>query len=318
MSAAHTVGAEPIAKQLIDFMNGSALSFRMRSFISGIDVETTVRTAQGIELTRPPYSTTELDQLHPDLSQMFPSSGMVQCLMLSVDCQASPVFYRPNIDEKTNKVTIFNPNLTMPDLMLNRSLGEFCESLSLACNTAVDWFVKWRDLGESNVFVAPRVNYEINTWSYRKPVNLVQKDWDTTQDIHHARFSCEQQNRFLELALRRWIRSMKAHNDEDKLIELRISLEAIYELSDSTEKSLRIALYCAWHLGDDFSQRQHIFNTIKQFYKDASNVVHAGQPKCIGKNLVSDVQDICREGILKRLTEVVRPNWQELYLGKTV
>ena len=318
LTAANVVGISLVAKLLIDFVNGSALSFQMRTLISGINFDTPMLTPNGIELIRPPYSTTELNQIHPSLSEVIPCTGIAPCLILSVDCQATPVFSRPTFDENTDHATKFNPTLTMTEVLLNRPLSEFCESLSLACNAAVNWIVKWHDLGESKESVAPHVNYEINTWSYRNSINLVQEDWDTALGIHRARFSCEQHRCSLKLALHRWLRSKKAKNNDDKLVELRIAFEALYKLDSQSEKNLRLALTCAWHLGKDFSHRRNIFYTIKEFYRAASAVIHAGQPRSTDNNLVTEIQDICRDGILKSLIESLPPKLEELYLGNDV
>ena len=52
-------------------------------------------------------------------------------------------------------------------------------------------------------------------------------------------------------------------------------------------------------------------------YSDSSSAVHGGKLKYAAKDpkLVFSAQDICRNGILKRLEETERPKWDEMILG---
>ena len=68
-------------------------------------------------------------------------------------------------------------------------------------------------------------------------------------------------------------------------------------------------------MGVDFGDRKKIYRTLKRFYDEASKVVHGGSLESSRIALLTDVQDICRKGILKRLDESKKPNWDELMLG---
>ena len=204
----------------------------------------------------------------------------------------------------------------MPGLFLNKSLEEFCESLSLAHNHPINVFVKWYDFGDAKEFVEVAVRHEISTWSLRKPKELQQDFWNDAVNKHHERFTREGVDNSLELAIRRWKRSKTAQCDVDKLIELRIALEALFGLDYRNEKSFRLSLFSAWYLGEDYEGRETIFQTIKKFYDLASTVVHAGTPKEIQEELITDIQNLCRSGILKRLSETKKTKWTELSLGR--
>ncbi len=135
--------------------------------------------------------------------------------------------------------------------------------------------------------------------------------------IQLARYGHGQPRENLELAVRRWVRSKRAGSDLDKLIELRIALEALYEIGGLNEKAFRISMYGAWHLGKDFDERLQFRETLRKAYDDSSRAVHGGKLKHAKKdpNLVGAAQDICRNAILRRLGESESPKWEEVALG---
>ena len=318
ISAADKVGTDRVVQLLNDFTHDRPLVYRMCAFLNGVHVTNELNVNTNVTLCPVNYSSSELNKLHQGLADMFPLIARGTCAMISIKCQAKPVFYRPQISDDNRVSSQINPTITIPGEFLDKSLEEFCESLSLVCNHPIDVFVKWHDLGDAREFVEPAVRHEISTWQYRKPVEFVQEDWNEAVKILCERCAREQINDTLHLALRRWIRSKIAQSDEDKLIELRIAFEALYKVSNPTEKSFRLAFYCAWHLGENSKQRHVIFKTLKKFYATASNVVHAGKSKAIEEGLIPEVQDLCREGIFKRLRETEEPQWTELCVGKNL
>lgn len=106
----------------------------------------------------------------------------------------------------------------------------------------------------------------------------------------------------------------------DQFIELRIALEALCLTDNSNEKRYRLATYGAWHLGESFKERRLYFDKLYKMYNIASKAVHAGtlKEKQFDKDLLTSTQDICRQGILKRLEEVEEPNWDNLVLGSEI
>ena len=127
-------------------------------------------------------------------------------------------------------------------------------------------------------------------------------------------------NRQLKIAVDRWRCSMAEDAKlEDRYIDLRIALEAIY-LKDfinehSQEMRFRLALFGAWHLGADFEERRSIRRALRDAYNTASKAVHEGElPKAM-KPTLSTAQDLCRRGILKLLREGPPDDWGDLVLG---
>ena len=159
------------------------------------------------------------------------------------------------------------------------------------------------------------ITSKVQSGTHRTKIS--QANLDDALEIHRKRYGGGGPRENLELAISRWIRSKRAGTDLDKLTELRIALEALYEIGGANEKAFRIATYGAWHLGKDFEQRHLFRETLRKAYSDSSNAVHGGKLKYAAKDpgLVSYAQDICREGILKRLGETERPKWDEIILG---
>jgi len=189
--------------------------------------------------------------------------------------------------------------------------------VSLAAKGCIDWFVQWREFGPIEAFtdMPSGVTSKVRTWA--RGTKVSESDLVAALEIHRARHGGEGPRENLELALRRWIRSGSTGSVPDSLIELRIAVEALYEIGGMNEKGFRIATYGAWHLGADFGERHWIRETLRKAYDDSSRAVHAGQLKHAEKDpgLLSSAQDICRDGILKRLRERKVPNWDELILG---
>ena len=57
---------------------------------------------------------------------------------------------------------------------------------------------------------------------------------------------------------------------------------------------------------------------LRDAYHLGSKAVHASRFESSEetRKLLTDAQELCRKGILKRLDEDERPNWNELILGK--
>ena len=109
---------------------------------------------------------------------------------------------------------------------------------------------------------------------------------------------------------------------EDRYIDLRVALEALY-LKDfmneqSQEMRFRLALFGAWHLGADWEERRSIRKTLRDAYDMASKAVHEGELPRKATGTLPAPQDLCRRGILKLLREGAPKDWGDLVLGAGV
>ena len=303
---------------LLQWAGGEPIRFRQNALLEGADVDGRLTLGEGIGLEKLPLSSSELPASLPSFGMAATVTDYMGGVVLSVDCEMSPSLYLPTAEE----VRSFSPRrgsfILANDRIPNMSFDSFCESMSLACNGYVDWFVQWRDYGDVATFGFGQSGVSYKFRSGLDRTRFTHDHMNATRRIQHARHVDGRPRDSLEMAMRRWIRSKRPGTDLDKLIELRIALEALYEIGGLNEKGFRIATYGAWHLGDTFEQRCEYRDTLRKVYDDSSRAVHAGKLKHAAKNreLVSDAQNICREGILKRLQEQERPRWDELILGR--
>ena len=315
------IGSERVADLLLQWAGGEPLRLRQNALLEGMTIERLLSLEEGIHLQKLPTSALELPASLPFFVVGSTVTDYLGGVMLSVDCEVSSTLYLPTDEEIRGASSRQRSFKLARDSIPNLSFDSFCESMSLAGNGHVDWFVQWQDYGDLEGFALAQssVSYKHRSGFHHGP-KFTQDHLNAARTIHHTRHAGGQPKESLDLAMRRWIRSKRPGTDSDKLIELRIALEALYEIGGLSEKGFRISTYGAWHLGETFEQRCAYRETLRKVYDDASRAVHAGKLKHARKSpeLVSNAQDICREGILKRLQEPEMPKWDDLILGKRV
>ena len=311
------LGARQVAELLLRWAAGEPLRYRISALLEGVDIDGSLHLAEGISLVKLPKSSEDLPASLPHFPMGATVTDFLGGVVMSIDCEMSPALYLPDENEGgkiSDRRRMFRlASGRVPDL----SMDNFCESMSLACNGYVDWLMEWKDLGDLQAFsdMLPGVSYKYRSNYLR--AKMSQADLSDALKIHHARRRGGGPKENLELAIRRWIKSKRPGTDPDKLIELRIALEALYEIGGVNEKGFRIAIYGAWHLGESFEQRHEFRETLRKVYSDSSHVVHGGkiQYATCDEKLISSAQEICRNGILKRLQESEKPKWEEMILG---
>lgn len=127
-----------------------------------------------------------------------------------------------------------------------------------------------------------------------------------------------------QLAFTRWCSSMEG-SKEDRAIDLRIALEALYASEGGGEVGYRVRTRCAKHLGKDYDDFQRIDRTLKKFYAAASKFVHANtstkrknndQPSAKDAKDQEGIDagsDLCRQGLIKIVNE---GEGQDLDMGR--
>lgn len=113
--------------------------------------------------------------------------------------------------------------------------------------------------------------------------------------------------------MNRWIRSKHAGTLPDRLIELRITLESLYEIEEF-EKGFRLSTYGAWLLGKDFNDPCSIHDSMKKIYSASSKAVHGGRLKC-DANLVEEGQVPLTEWNFEMGGRIRKPDWVKLIMG---
>ncbi len=316
ISGAAKLGARPVVKLLLGWAGGEPLRFRTSALLYGADIDGPLQLAEGIALSRLPRSSADLPASLPAFQVVATVEDFLGAVVMSVDCEMSPALYQPYEGDTPRMPTPEGIFRMASNQIPNLSLDTFCESISLASNGYIDWILRWEDLGDLAVFSDGQSSISYKYRSDAGSTKITQAHLQEALKIHHARHRGGGSKANLELAMRRWRRSKRSATEIDKLIDLRIALEALYEIGGMSEKGFRIATYGAWHLGKSFEERHEYRETLRRAYHDSSSAIHGGTLKYAAKDkgLVSSTQDICRNGILKRLLEAEKPKWDEIIL----
>ena len=316
--AAAILKPKRIAQLLFGWINGEPLYYSVKAVLSGVNVEQELALEEGIRITFLPKTYAELSACLPIGTIDF--HGYVNLLggiILSIDGQAGPALYFPSTDDLSQsriQHTIARGKLS------ELSLDTFCDAMSLASNGSIRWKFRWHDFGELEEFnsgVLPGMSYS-NVPDLVNRSRFSEENLKQARSIHLERYASGKSRPRLDTAIRRWVRSKRSNASmPDRFIDLRIALEALYLDSDAGEMRFRLATNGAWHLGVDFDERSDYYNTFRKAYDLASKAVHAGEVKFTReeRDLLASAQVACRKGILKRLKEKNKPDWNELILG---
>ena len=316
VGAAAVLGPERVLTLVFSWIEGEPIRYNIKAMLTGLSIKKSILLVEGVSISELPKSSTELYKLLPPGSQWqipFQESG--GCTLLSIVCEASPAYFKPTDNlEGSNNLQRKLANGNLPNL----TIDNLCEALSLACNNSVDWKYIWSDFQELQEF-----NSMWGGLSYRvvphfaKTTSLDSSHLKQIRDIHLVRNNGAVSNPRVDTAITRWIKSKQSSNLSDQFIDLRIALEALYLQGDFGELKFRLSTYGAWHLGSDHFERRKIHKTLQKSYDLASKTVHAGLIKNSpdNKNVLSNAQNICRDGILKTIKEGQQPSWVDLILG---
>ena len=310
--AAAALEAARVGDWIKNWANGETIPYTIHAVISGVTTEHPLKMEEGIR-----FRTLE------NLSDVrFPEgytfnigpSRILGGLMVDIDCETGPALCRPEeIEDIPYRSWGYGAMSTDP-------ITTLCEALSLVCNCYVSFVISW--LGCSEEMKALRLDagpgYSWNaTDSLLPSVNLSPENLLKVSDCIVKINAISGKRQDLIRAINRWMRSKRGLGDTDQFIELRIALEVLYLKTNRDELGFRLANYGAWHLGNSFSERKDYREVLRQAYREASTAVHTAGVKDKGENrkLLSQAQDLCRMGILKRLDETEEPNWDDLILG---
>ena len=312
------LGSKRVADLVARWSRGEPIHFRANAVIHGITFSgNEMQVEQGVRLWKLPRSSGELPLSSPP--DIVTHLGRV---VLSFAWELSPAFYRP--DKPTSYDGHNRPTRTpVAETVPKPTCDAFCESLSLACNHYVDWRIAWTDLNELGELQAfsDVINGPTRRVVVFRPLGAATVSPDTLAqacEIHSIRHTNGAHEKGLTLAIKWWVESKGSNSYEDRAIRLRVALEALYLGDANTELRYRLASRGAWDLGVGVAERREYFRTLKRFYDLASRVIHVDRkeaPPPDSDAVLSAAQDLCRDGIVKRLRERREPVWDELVLG---
>ena len=313
---AATLGARPTARLVAEWANGRPLSHRLKTLLS-VAPEGRLTLDDGVSVRpRPKERSMPQDEVVAGAVRVYGYFDFLRGSFMTIDCETNPVFYPPAMGRSS--VTAVRASWAQPE-MPDQFLDTFCDSLSLACNGCVRHGPYWYDFGPIEEFGGGSFGwtYSLGPRLHAGPP-LSQRHLELARDIHRQRFHAAGKGKSLDTAISRWIKSKHPHAElVDRFIDLRIALEALYLQDGGMELKYRLTTRAAWHLGRDIDERTSYLATVQKAYDSASRAVHANEiaddPPT--RTLLSNAQDVCRDGILKRLDESSPPDWSRLVLG---
>ena len=316
------LGAQRAAAYLFDWIDGAPLRSRLHILVEGIRIDQAIRV-HGVELSMLAGANAELPFFlsHSALRKdTVPAQRIREAAVVSLDLEHRPALYRPEDDTTSfglQRVQTAPVNASLSDT----SVEAFCEAMMLACGRYVPWLASWGTHSDVCAFmssVGGGGSYRNNPRSAGAIADFTEAQLGFAVEICALRTQdAGSRDSRLDLALRRWANSIGRPGIPDRLIELRIALEALYARKGERSLAAGIALRGAWHLGQTFAERIDYRDLLRKVYADASNVIHAGEPKHASRDesLVERGQEACRQGILKILRDGV-PDWEHIVLGK--
>lgn len=324
--AAAIMGPARVASLFHKWVAGGPIHYRRCAILSGLTVEQTFRTGEGLQLERLSGSDEELKRQLPMYATDYVGRmSLKDSTKVSVDCIAGPPFYRPG-DEAIGGYWETLGYGTPPEDPDIPGFGVFfdylCWALSLVLNHSVSWSMIWSECEEAQIFglvqigmsggIIPAREFRIYRDSVFSPDQL-----DAFNDLFR-RFLVNPPTGNLRTAVDRWVASKSRLTLADRLIELRIAMEALF-LPKNARGGFRagVATNGAWYLGTDREDRRRTRDILGRAYRRASSGIHVNTGAGSGDDasLLAKAQDLCRDAMQKRIREGREPDWDELTLG---
>ena len=329
VQAAAIDGVETATRLLEGWVRDEPIRVRFSTVLNGLCLSPPVVPREDIEVIPLPLTTAELPRL-PFGSRRSPLDylGLTKVTLHLV---ANPALFRP--DRERGQRTVHYASNGGIDFSL------VCEVLSLQVDRYVDWSSFWHEYPDAASFriagpnpwapgdPGPKPLYWKSLAPHKGTGGVTMTPYDNVifqcmdrEELCRLLGALQRADRKCRIAVERWRRSRREDiRLEDAYIELRIALESLY-LKDfanehSQEMRFRLALFGAWHLGEDLEERRSIRKTLRDAYDNASKAVHAGElPRAEARGL-SKARNLCRRGILKLLHEGPPEDWGDLILG---
>ena len=315
--AAAILGPVRSTQLLCRWAEGGPVHYRQSALLSGMSVDDALEMPGGIRFVSQTNSFESSPYWWPD---HFPDFSMLGKAKVSIDSRTAPALYRPDGHMPSlDHTSAYGP-------VAEPLLDAVCEALSLTCNNHVSWITMWPEFGDERAFGlvtrSRQSRLPVDGFSLSAGAPMAQAHMERARDLLVRRIAGRNSTKDLDLVISRWMTSKRRTSYAEQFIDLRIALEALYlnRGERDGEKSFRIATHGAWHLGTNASERLRYQQTLRDAYNLASTFIHAGEPKNSAKTeaVLKTAQDLCRQGILKRLNEPEEPNWNEMILGTEI
>ena len=317
-------------------------SFQSIVLLQGIRSEDEFQVFDGIRLI--PFSVYTSEPKLPRYlkGSINPYYGLYEGMMLVIDYSVSPIFHNPLLPkttgtERKDKWDIQKERFQFK--VKNREFSNFneenfhekiCQSLSLACNSAVQFDGGWDYIAEEELFYinSSRTNHGAVRPSSADTMMIGKSEIDQVKRLYEKMVNPNSNVRNgLQIPINRWIKSKTYKDSIDKIIDLGIALEAIYLPKNTIDQlSFQFRLRASWHLGTDKEDREKLIDEFQAIYTLRSKAVHngevsekiqirKGEERIDTSEFILRAQDLCRQSIIKILEDGEFPDWNSLILG---
>ena len=332
--AAAVLGSNRVAELIELWAGGKPREYKILVVLTGVHIDDSIELAQGPRMCRLPTSSDLLPVSIPDTNMRSDAlANMLGLTLLEIDAATHPAFFMP-----LNRGDVETPMHTQT-VLGECSPDTFFLALSLLCGQRVGLGWAWSDYGEAGFFTRGMRSGLLGSgqvssirtggWSvtstgvvelasFAPPAsNLdeqgLRRAWELRNELQ-SRLDSDQR---FQLAVTRWAKAATPGViNPDRVIDLRIALEALYLDSTEGELGFRLSLTGARHLRTDLDDRKAVRKSLADFYRLASGVIHGSH---IGRSadvtMVDTATDLCREGILKLVEQRHKPNWTDILLG---
>ena len=317
-------------------------SFKVIALLEGMELDRKEQTFDGIQLVPLSDSPSRFPHYVPDLSDgAFARSvnSLKRKTLLIVDYSVFPMFYKPSrpTTEFVDKLRkeVFQTKIYSKDVSHSDApnfFGQFCQALSLACNSPVQIALIWQFIAESELYnlynrsTTGMSGRWVDTNPWQSSVKAGEAHIEKAKDLYKKLLKFKSGDRAkLEIAIHRWMKSKTPESPIDQIVDLGIAFEALYVPDGrSGEITFKLRVRAAWHLGKDKDDRSDLLAKFRDIYNSRSNAVHNGQlgrtVKFGGDNIsasefIKEVQDLCHQSTMKVLEKGKFPDWNGLIIG---
>ena len=319
--ASARIGSQRVSEMLAGWIEGQPITLWSCYLLKGAITDGELNPADGLHMSTLSRNHSEFPRsLAAQIDEHdFRNEQYARRAMLSFEHETAPAFYVPGDEPSDSSVFLPPREICNPELR-SVSVHGLCRALSLEVNGNVDWFRQWWDYGDTYAFfLSPGGSHSHRDIGDSSPVDVSAQQLTESLELH------KQLDEFtkMDLGIARWRRSKQARTPEERLVELRIAMEAVLLTDDSDpvgEKTHRLAMRGAWLLGDSLEERKEHMRNLQRAYRLASKVLHAGslnsENEADDLAAISEAQNICRNAILQMARRRAIPDWTSVVLGE--
>jgi len=315
------IGAIRVSELVRRWSKGEPARFLRMAVVEGVRVEEEFEVISGMKMQPLPMTKPRLPYHLEFFKDSVASTAMLGTVLLSIECESTPGLFKIEHGREIE--------LEPRKRSTNQDLGDLtpagvCEALAIGCDSFAGVVIEWEDLIELSSFFGGGISAKFNAYPRGGFTNEREKmvSKEAAQEamrIYKLIRDGKQCSTEVNMAINRWIRSKKSISEEDQIVDLRIAIEALFLKGRGGGVALSASTYGAFYLGNCGAERRKIAKIIQEAYKAGSSIVHGSKISDVRRKSLPEkirgAQEICREGILRRIETKEDWTWDEVVFG---